>query len=358
MIKSKILATLAAIGLTTASLVGIAAPAAATPSTDGGATKINICHAKLADTAANGWVSIEVDDDSIVQSAHSTEHGADIIPPIPDILPNGYNWGVTGIAGFEGYTGEEIWNNGCAVPDPIDVCSNIRGDQAEVPIGYYEDDGECFQIEPDLATASLTFTPATCFAAELVSTGPISNATWGTDSDATPLGYTIVATANSGAEFADGDSGGLTKTFTNTLDPQLTGKGCDTPVLGLVLPTVSFQQITCRANGSYTLGVAEGYDPTHVTFTVNGVEGKLAGTYPVGTAQKITVVAVAVPPNGLEEWTDPDPFDFIVPTGCELKTLALTGSSAPLWALNAGIGVLVLGAGMLLMRRREESLFE
>ena len=42
MIKSKILATLAAIGLATASLVGIAAPAAATPPTDAG-LKVYVC---------------------------------------------------------------------------------------------------------------------------------------------------------------------------------------------------------------------------------------------------------------------------------------------------------------------------
>ena len=44
--------------------------------------KVTICHAKPADTAANGWNAIEVDVASVGyrQSGHQDKHAADIIP--------------------------------------------------------------------------------------------------------------------------------------------------------------------------------------------------------------------------------------------------------------------------------------
>jgi hypothetical protein len=174
-----------------------------------------------------------------------------------------------------------------------------------------------------------------------------------------------VATADSGFEFAggDGDVGDLThKTITGTLDAQFadTDRRClDT--LGPVQPLVIFTQITCGADGSYTLGSTTPGDADKLEWTVNGGDPNIpSGTYLVSTNRTVEVVAVGIPPDVPEfSWENPEPFDFVVPTGCDLKTLALTGSSAPpTWALNASIGVLVLGAGMLLMRRRQESLFE
>ena len=215
--------------------------------------------------------------------------------------------------------------------------------------------------EPDLATASLAFTAATCYAAQQVNLAgsSISNATWGAVTDpAGPNDYDVTATADSGAEFA----GALaTKNFTGTLDPVLPE---DDPAcletLGPVQPSVTFKQITCDADGSYTLGSPTVGDSDKLTWTVNGIPNIRSGTYAVASAKTVTVVAGAIDPDVLEfDWVDPAPFKFAMPTGCDLETLALTGSSAsPLWALNAGIGVLVLGAAMMLMRRREESLFE
>ncbi len=220
------------------------------------------------------------------------------------------------------------------------------------------DDPSCDEV-PDLATATLEFTPASCFAAESpnIAGSSISNATWGSDTDASPLGYTIVATANQGAQFADGDPGGMTKTFTGTLDPIFADNDprcLDT--LGLVLPQVVFTQATCSAAGSYTLGVAQGFDPTHVTFTVNGVAGVLAGTYPVVGAQEVTVTVQPVAPNGIElEWVDPPAFSFVDAGACgQLTTLALTGAAASYLGWTVGGGALFLGAALLFMRRRSE----
>jgi hypothetical protein len=108
------------------------------------------------------------------------------------------------------------------------------------------------------------------------------------------------------------------------------------------------------------LGASVPGDSDKLDWTVNGTPNVPSGTYYVTSALQVTVAASAIPPDTLEfDWVDPDPFNFVEPVDCDLDTLALTGSSAPpLWALNAGIGVLVLGAGMLLLRRRTESLFE
>ena len=555
MTKNKFLATLAAFGLVAGALLSTTAPAFADKPADTGHTEIDLCHAKGPNQPTNGWTITPVDDSSVIDTAHFTNHEYDIIP-ITAGTPQGKNldtvWG--------GYTGAEILANGCSLPTPppptdvcaniddvqtevpegyttdgtncyppvVDVCSNIDDVQTEVPEGYTEDDGECFEdnpevtkysichatevvdakngwlalgplpavaivsghgnhsgdiipvidpdfpngqnldtlypnygpgvtgadileegcpdsvVKPDLATASLTFipatcdapeqldlgnspisnatwgsdtdgsalgyhvvataddgaefadsdgdpgnletktfsgtlddvlddpscdktpdlatatlefTPASCFAAESpnIAGSAISNATWGSDTDAAPLGYSIVATANQGAAFADGDPGNLTKTFTGALDP-IFADNDPRCTLGLVMPKVVFTQATCSAAGSYTLGVADGYDPTHVTFTVNDVAGIVAGTYPVVGAQKVTVTVQAVAPNGLEiDWVDPPAFSFVNLGACgQLTTLALTGTAVTYLGWTLGGGALFLGAALLFMRRRSE----
>ena len=99
--------------------------------------------------------------------------------------------------------------------------------------------------EPDVATATLEFVAATCDAAQApkLPGSSISNATWGSDTDASPLGYNIVATANPGAEFADGDGvseDNLTKTFTGTLDDVLDDPSCDEVVPDLATASLAF----------------------------------------------------------------------------------------------------------------------
>ena len=132
--------------------------------------------------------------------------------------------------------------------------------------------------------------------------------------------------------------------------------GCN-PVL--LLPTVSFTQFTCTADGSYTLGVAGGLNPALVTFTVNGTPDVLAGTYPA-TVGETTVTAEALLPNELSPaWVDPDTFVFAKPAASDCVTggggggLAHTGSSVDMTGLfGLGGGLMVIGLVALILRRR------
>jgi hypothetical protein len=481
MIKSKFLATLAAIGLATATLVGIAAPAAATPPTTAG-LKVYVCKYTITpggvEKLQTGQNPIEVSVNAInpyngVGSYFNDAQGRSFVlgevpmvpeptsascpaPTPPDVATASVSttpatcelaealvlgavvnatWGaVTDPPGPNDYDVTATADSGAEFAGGL-TTKNFTG-TLDPPLTQGCDE------EPDLATASLAFIPATCDAAEQVDLGnsSISNATWGALTDPpTAEDYDVTATANSGAEFAGGST---TKLFTGMLDPQLTGEGCEGPLvataslaftpascsaaeqvdlanssitnatwgsvtdpptaedfevtatadsgaefagnsptkfftgfldpmlpddhpdcletLGPVQPSVTFKQITCDADGSYTLGSPTEGDADKLVWTVNGLPNIPSGTYAVTTSKTVTVVAGAIPPDVVEfDWVDPAPFEFEVPTGCELETLALTGSNAaPPWALNAGIGVLVLGAGMLLLRRRQDALFE
>jgi hypothetical protein len=220
---------------------------------------------------------------------------------------------------------------------------------------------------PSTATASVTFTDATCAAGQIIALGDAVNATWGEITD--PAGtddYTVTATATEGAQFA----GGLTEL---TFHGQLSGildpfeQWCQLPTEALVLPVVTFTQFTCDSDGSINLGVDTGYDPTHVTFTVNGVTGILSGTYVVAEADTTTVTAQAVYPNGLESrWVTPAAFKFAVPsdadcsalaaTGDPGSRLAFTGMSDPIAALALGGGFLFLGIATRHLGRRRHTI--
>jgi hypothetical protein len=122
-----------------------------------------------------------------------------------------------------------------------------------------------------------------------------------------------------------------------------------------VKPTVSFTQLTCEANGSYTLGTEEG-TPDSVIWTVNGSPAS-DGTFSVSTAGTVTVTAAPAAGFGFDdpdqqtEWT----FEFVTPaTVCDLTTLALTGAPMAvglvgLWSVLTAVGVL-----LILSRRRQE----
>jgi hypothetical protein len=287
--------------------------------------KITLCHATPADTAAQGWTEIEVDDSAVVTSAHFEEHSADIIPISPGV-PDGKNLDTL----FSGFTGQQIIDNDCVLP------------------------------EAGVATAVVSFVPATCLAAEQLVLGAISNATFGADTDASALGYSVVATADAGSVFADGDEGDNTKkTFAGTLDGPLPSDdpACDLTTLDLVMPQVTSVQPTCTASGSYTLGAAAGYNPAYVKWTVDGVTDVASGTYPVTTSRIVTIVAVPVAPHGFEfGWVQPAPIAFTVPSASacdDLPTLAFTGSTSDSDAglLIAG-GLLFLGVAGVYARRR------
>ena len=122
-----------------------------------------------------------------------------------------------------------------------------------------------------------------------------------------------------------------------------------------VLPTVTFTQFTCLADGSYALGVAGGLNPAVVTFTVNGTPDVLAGTYPASVGGT-TVTAEAVAPNTLDPaWVDPPTFQFMKPSASDCVTggLAVTGASVGMsGTLAVAGGLLFIGLVALFMRRR------
>ncbi|WP_341954196.1 hypothetical protein [Salinibacterium sp. TMP30] len=240
---------------------------------------------------------------------------------------------------------------------------------------------DCSPVELAKATAEVSLIDASCNAPQQLILGAISNATWGAVTDPVgPQDYRVTATANPGAEFTSGGpalivaAGTTTLTFAGTLNPQLdpADPACDLETLGLVMPAVTFSQTSCNVAGSYRLGVAPGYDPALVTFTVNGVAGIVAGTYTVAGPGSVEVTVQVVDPNGLEfDWVDPPAFAFVVPEGtaCDpdlptlalglptlalgLPTLAFTGSggAGPLWWLVPS-GMILLGAAAVYVRRR------
>ena len=83
------------------------------------AAKVSLCHASPPDTAAQGWNSQSVDDSSVIDGAHDTEHDADIIPSFTyweqvsgvwkQMTYPGKNLTTT----FSGFTGAQILASNC-----------------------------------------------------------------------------------------------------------------------------------------------------------------------------------------------------------------------------------------------------
>lgn len=245
--------------------------------------------------------------------------------------------------------------------------------------------------EPLTASAAVSFSEASCDAPSQLMLGDIENATWGEVTDPDGDGsYSVTATADDGAQF----EGELTElTFSGILDAQWDplSDECDLVTLGLVMPMVTFTQASCTVDGSYTLGVDEGYDASLVTFTVNGVSGVLSGMYPITESGSVTITAQIVEPNGVEfGWEAPPEFSFLVPSdgscnpeigpesetleqpipekptaqaAVQLPTLALSnepalaytggGNVSPLWWMLP-MTMILLGAGALFVRRRAD----
>lgn len=185
-------------------------------------TKVPICHATASNS--NPYVTETVSYDSIITpSGHGSSgiNDGDIIPPFDYIKDgtaghyDGQNWSTANQA---------IYNNGCVVPSPPTI--------------------------PKDASATLTFSPATCAAAQTVTEGATPHSSWSgaiAYSGAGNLTYTAVAHADSGHQFPDASNvtnGNETKTFTGTLDAQLT-EGCTTPGYVIVAWTMpSWQDST------------------------------------------------------------------------------------------------------------------
>jgi hypothetical protein len=107
-------------------LIVVALIAAAVPGTalatdkPGKPIRVTICHAKPADTAKRGWVEITVavTATGFRQSGHADQHDADIIPAFTH---KGFVYpGKNLTTDFGGVTGQEILDNECVKPTPVD----------------------------------------------------------------------------------------------------------------------------------------------------------------------------------------------------------------------------------------------
>ncbi|CAN5171992.1 hypothetical protein BH09ACT5_BH09ACT5_18070 [soil metagenome] len=129
---------------------------------------------------------------------------------------------------------------------------------------------------------------------------------------------------------------------------------CDPPTLAVVTPKVSQTPATCTSPATYTIGAVT---PGTITWEVNGVKDTPAGTYQVTTAGQVTLVATATnPDNGLDpSWTNPTVLTFPAASiGCELETLAFTGSGS-IGKLGLAGGMVFIGIGGLFIARRKWS---
>jgi hypothetical protein len=209
----------AAVGLLTC--VGLLALAPAASAGE----KVTICHA--TGSAANPYVQITVSENAV--EAHRRHQGRqDIIPApatgCPSVVPPP------------------------PPPPPVDVCSNILGDQAEVPAGYFKDaDGYCVPVvvEPPFAPC-------------VVSVGVTQTATTVTG---TPADDTIDCSAASPGKTIDGFGGNDTITATQFNDVVTGGEGNDT-ITGL-----GGNDTISGNTGNDTISAGDGDD------TITGSEG-------------------------------------------------------------------------------------
>ncbi len=128
---------------------------------------------------------------------------------------------------------------------------------------------------------------------------------------------------------------------------------CNPPTLAIVTPKVSSTQASCTSSATYTIGEVT---PGTISWTVNGVAAT-AGTYKVTTAGNVTLVAAPTnPANGLDPaWVNPTVLKFPAAAfGCELTTLAYTGSGS-IGQLGLAGGMVFIGIGGLFIARRKWS---
>ncbi|HEU0206236.1 MAG TPA: hypothetical protein VFQ74_06055 [Pseudolysinimonas sp.] len=164
----------------------------------------------------------------------------------------------------------------------------------------------------------------------------------GTHNELAPGVYHVTATASPNYTLTGYPDGGWSETIKTAL---ACGDLVDHPI---VIPIVTFTQLTCTADGSYTLSNDLG-DPDAVLWTVDG-SSVGQGTVQVTGARTVTVHAE---PNGPDfgfadkqqrDWS----FTFAAPGTCDLKTLALTGSDPSGPFVLAGFLILF---GLTVVRR-------
>lgn len=160
-----------------------------------------------------------------------------------------------------------------------------------------------------------------------------------------PGDYTVTVTAKPGYKLDD--------TMTSVWHFTIKGAGlCDLITHPLIRTSATYQNLTCKTAGSYTLADTEG-----VLWFVNGSATPTApGTYQVKGATTIDVVAGLTGPDfGWEddaqtEWT----FTFTNPVDC-LPTLAFTGSDGGNLGLLLAGGFLLFGGTIVAFERRSRA---
>lgn len=166
---------------------------------------------------------------------------------------------------------------------------------------------------------------------------------------------TYSATPGSHVEITAYADAGYRLTGTSSWEHAFQTDGFCPPTLGVVTPTVTFQQIDCSTGGSYTLGNEEG-EADAIVWTVNGGSPfTTGGTFTVSAEGTVTITATPAVGAGLTgdrelpyTWT----FTFATPSTCgDLPTLALTGAVAA-GSLGLAATLLLAGAVLLAARRR------
>lgn len=128
---------------------------------------------------------------------------------------------------------------------------------------------------------------------------------------------------------------------------------CNAPTLAIVKPSFSSTPATCTSAATYTIGEVA---PGTITWTVNDAATP-AGTYKVTTAGDITFAAApSTAANGLDPaWVNPGVVTFpSAAFGCELTTLAYTGTGS-VGQLGLAGGMVFIGIGGLFIARRKWS---
>lgn len=117
---------------------------------------VGICHATPADTAANGWISQSISaNGTVLDSQHNTQHDMDIIPSFTWTDNSGTHTfpGKNLTTDFGGFTGQQILDNGCAIPTP--PTSTASNTSTNTPV----DPTDTPTDTPDPVTDTPTTTP-------------------------------------------------------------------------------------------------------------------------------------------------------------------------------------------------------
>jgi hypothetical protein len=154
-----------------------------------------------------------------------------------------------------------------------------------------------------------------------------------------------------------------------------TAESCgELPEHPIVTPVVTYTPTTCKASGSYTLGVEQPLLAAGVIWTVSAGLPNTLGTHSVGSATTVSITATPAPgygfsgffPDGIPMLTWNPEFSGL-PDDClstlpfddsDLTTLAVTGGGLAPGAL--GLAALLTMGGVLLVasRRREKVITE